>query len=52
MQMSNKPSAIIELVRKMVITNMGKKFEKDTWTTFHLIAPTSKIINVKCEKSQ
>ena len=34
-------SAIIELVRELVISNMHNKFEKDTWKTFQVIAPTS-----------
>ena len=33
-------SAIIELVRELVISNMHNKFEKDTWKTFQVIAPT------------
>ena len=33
-------SAIIELVREVVISNMHNKFEKDTWKTFQVIAPT------------
>ena len=32
--------AIIELVRELVISNMHNKFEKDTWKTFQVIAPT------------
>ena len=39
----NRPfffSANIELVRELVISNMHKKFEKDTWKTFQVIAPT------------
>ena len=32
-------SAIIELVRELDITNMHNKFRKDTWTTFHAVAP-------------
>ena len=28
-------SAIIELVRELVISNMHNKFEKDMWKTFH-----------------
>ena len=39
----NRPfffSAIIELVRELVISNMHNKFEKDTWKTFQVIAPT------------
>ena len=31
---------IIELVRELVISNMHNKFEKDTWKTFQVIAPT------------
>ena len=33
-------SAIIELVRELVISNMHNKFEKDMWKTFQVIAPT------------
>ena len=33
-------SAIIELVRELVISNMHNKFEKDIWKTFQVIAPT------------
>ena len=33
-------SAIIELVRELVISNMHNKFEKDTWKSFQVIAPT------------
>ena len=29
-----------ELVRELVISNMHNKFEKDTWKTFQVIAPT------------
>ena len=39
----NRPfffSAIIELVRELVISNMHNKFEKDMWKTFQVIAPT------------
>ena len=39
----NRPfffSAIIELVRELVISNMHNKFEKDTWKFFQVIAPT------------
>ena len=35
-------SAIIELVREVVISNMQNKFGKETWKTFQVIAPTSK----------
>ena len=33
-------SAIIKLVRKLVISNMHNKFGKDAWKTFQVIAPT------------
>ena len=33
-------SAIIELDRELVISNMHNKFEKDMWKTFQVIAPT------------
>ena len=33
-------SVIIELVRELVISNIGYQFGKDTWKTFHVIAPT------------
>ena len=33
-------SAIIELVRELVISSTHNKFEKDTWITFQVIAPT------------
>ena len=45
-------SAIIELVRELVISNMHNKFEKDMWKTFQVIGPQGQIIDVKCEKSQ
>ena len=32
-------SAIIELVRALLISNMHNKFEKDTWKTFQVISP-------------
>ena len=35
-------SAIIELVREPVTSNMHKKFGKDTWKHFQVIVPTSK----------
>ena len=35
-------SAINELVRELVISNMHNKFGKDTWKTFQVITPTSK----------
>ena len=35
-------SAIIELILELLISNMHNKFEEDTWTTFQVIAPTSK----------
>ena len=33
-------SAIIELVRELLISSMHNKFEVDTWKTFQVIAPT------------
>ena len=46
-------SAIINLVRELVICNIHNKFGKDTWKTFQVIAPTrSIIVEVKCEKAQ
>ena len=47
-----KKSAIIDLVRELLISNMRNKFEQDTWNTSQVIAPTGIIIDVKCEKSQ
>ena len=32
-------SAIIELVRALLISNMFNKFGKDTWETFQVISP-------------
>ena len=33
-------SAIIEIVRELVFSNMHNKFGQDTWKTFYVIAPT------------
>ena len=33
-------SAITELVRELLISNMHNKFQEETWKTFEVIAPT------------
>ena len=51
----NRPflSAIIELVRELVISNMHNKLGRDKWKTFFMLSGTQgQIIEVKCEKSQ
>ena len=45
-------SAIIELVRELLISNMHNKFKEDTWKTLKLERPQGQINYVKCEKSQ
>ena len=35
-------SAMIEVVRELVICNVHNKFGKDTWKTFQVIVPTNK----------
>ena len=40
--MQKKISAVIEVVRELVISSMHKKLEQDTRNTCHVIVPTSK----------
>ena len=42
-------SAIIELVEKLVISNMNNKFGKDTWKKFLVIVPQ---VNVNAAEFQ
>ena len=47
-----KFSAVIELVRELLISNMHDKFEQDKWKLLMLSRPQGQIIDVKSEKSQ
>ena len=45
-----KISAVIKLVRELLISSMYNKFEQDKRKTFHVVAhPQGQIIDVKCE---